>query len=221
MSKPVDVRTSELIYSFAAMFVLGLLAGWGLFSNGGWLQGFLTSDDAPEWVQAIGSVGAIVAAIVVWARQAEQTRQTQRQSLMPKLVISGLRNPFDKPNIAIILENKGLGPAIFSGVRLRLDDHFVNGSTKVILESIAAQFHEIATDEEPLFWFHGPLLNDWISSGDRITLVSLTFDSEQIALKILGHSNRNAQKVFDRLQIEIDYRSVFGEEFVAKSSFNV
>ena len=74
-----------------ALFSAGLVVGWLLLPMPLWTCGAYASDAAPAWVQAVGSVAAIVAAIYIAERQRRHERRDEFDAMTKRLSVAKRR----------------------------------------------------------------------------------------------------------------------------------
>ena len=181
-----------------------------------WLS--LSSEAQAAWVQAVGSVAAIFVAIgVAWwqARQARKQQRTQwlqeqehrKIAVRPHLTIEEFTQRGD-PQLQIFLRNTGVGPAIISKFVVK-----IGGRPLYFERATFWQQFVRALGLPPGVNSGGTVLADGQaipSASERTLLRYRPADLRQVDNKVLIDA-------LVRVDYEIEYKSIYGEEFHFRS----
>ena len=154
-----------------------------------------------EAIIALSALG-----LATW--QGMEQRRHNRLSVKPHLVFErAVTN--HSPQVQINLENSGTGPAIIKNFLIYLDDNIVDLSFNTTWTKIAEELYIKG------MWGGGKiyLKGDAIQAGAREKIFEIK-TSEQG--KDDGHSSDRIHKELDRLDIVVEYESVYGEKFIEK-----
>lgn len=148
--------------------------------------------------------------VSIW--QGIETREHYRKTLMPHLVIgsthTSTRGSIDggkRPEISV--RNSGVGPAFISDVKVFVDDRLMNDSDERNGWDRAAAVLDLYEDWVRFGYFYE---NDVLQADGRKKLF-YTLPSQKEHEELIAFSEN-----FDRIKIEIQYKSVYGQSFVAK-----
>lgn len=179
-----------------------------------------------DWVQGLGSVGAIVAAIVVWRsqsrttrklwkKQARLTRKAQRESLRPHLSLIARTQSVneDLPHIELSLDNNGLGPAIVKSIHVFHNDALVQGSWEEISRQVLLEVRRDIAAERTTNDSCPDFIDDWIPSGKSFRIFQWTFHPVRPNIEVFGNENSELRAAIALVRVDIQYESTFGEEF--------
>ena len=154
-----------------------------------------------ETIIAVASIIIAVVALVVAVWQGVITRRHNRLSVTPYLVVACMVKS-RKPQIELSLANRGLGPALIRKIRVKIDGEYVSNNVDLWLE-------HLKTLDIP--WEYSQV--DFPHEGSFIAA-----DSKQSLLVVeINNDNFNSLELYkqlkERFQIEIDYESIYGEEY--------
>ena len=149
-----------------------------------------------QTITAICAGVIALAAIGLTAWQACVTRKHNRLSVRPHLCF--YRNI--APGIQIVLKNSGIGPAFITDYKLFIDDQpIVESNVRTYHNSVAEKLEIPEGNLQILL----PDCKGAIASNKELVLLSTDITVERPVLL----------KKADRLSIEVDYESVYGENF--------
>lgn len=166
------------------------------------------------WVQAVGSIVAIFAAIIVAWWQAHQNRKQQRAqweheeahrriAIRPYLSIEEITQR-EAPLMSLVLRNTGVGPAIIEHFELQIDGSVVYYGAAYFWQHVFERLNLPARTNSG-----GTVLADGqsIMAGQERTLMRYQpAVADEASTKLL-------LEAFARVEIKIKYRSLYGEEF--------
>ena len=155
----------------------------------------------PSTITSIASAVIALAALFVAVSEARATRRHNRLSVIPPLTV-GCHNSIQKPQFLAEIENTGTGPAIVRDFRVFLDDEHH--------ESFEAEAWLAIVDllELPKEGIVAGLRIDkgeFIPPSKRMILLRYECDEEL--------TNKQIRQAFQRIRLEIDYQSVYGDHF--------
>ncbi len=180
--------------------------------------------DVATWVQAIGSIGAILVAIWVWKRQAELSRQTTKESLQPCLSCIRTVDRQRKPHAQIVLRNVGLGPAIIKSIDVSVNGVVMTQGQFTMIDvkrALKLASDTPATDTRTE-WdkVHAggtlPEMGDWLPAGKEYELFCVTvIDTARGDVLFKDHNERLVREL-DQVKFRITFDSVFGDRETIK-----
>lgn len=150
-----------------------------------------------DTITAICSIIIAGLALIITLWQGYVTRKHNRLSVTPRLCFSQTIVPEEKSKK---VTNKGIGPAIIKKVRIYLDGKQIEYRD---LRALWVLNHnlKLSKDQRPLVRGFGK--EEMISAGEEIIIFSIkTSDSIEKALK-----------EFNRIDMAIDYKSIYGDFF--------
>lgn len=152
-----------------------------------------------------GTVIALgVAITTIW--QGFLTRKHYKLTVRPMLRIDW--GFVLEKKIKIVLKNTGVGPAIISSVNFVIDDKPITQQSKQLADTVMHNLGQFATR----YKFYELHPNESFYSGEERAIIESEqkFKNERELKKII--------KEFDRLLIEVRYKSIYEESFKIKSS---
>lgn len=181
----------------------------------GWCS--LTSEAQAAWVQAVGTLIALLIAVCVpWAAH-KAALKAQRQALRPRLSFHTQVRPGES-EVAVDLISHGLGPAIITDFRAELDGRRVNLEPSRALLDIGSALKLAFRATRSTSVRAGA----WMASGERHEIFALVDAGDAMSF-YYSPGNRDLETELSRLVFTVEYESVFGEKFgpiTTKGSFN-
>ncbi|MET0013052.1 MAG: hypothetical protein ABW088_05310 [Sedimenticola sp.] len=143
--------------------------------------------------------------IAVW--QGYVIRAHNKISVRPHIIVEPIVQ-WNEPQVQILLENVGIGPAMIKSYKVLLDGEEVDLSVKTALTNMIS-----ALDIPEISYGGGKVLsnNDAIRQGKTETALSITTKEEYDD----KFDNSGAHKELERVQILIEYESLYGKSFSA------
>jgi hypothetical protein len=153
---------------------------------------------------ALASAAIALMALVATIWEGVETRRHNRLSVAPRLDFYSVRSTApDHPENYVALENKGLGPAIIKGFRMTIDDMRYKGlgsrNMAILVKRLGLYTRGIA--------FSSPELNDTFKPGESAKLLQV--DPRKATPELLRRFNQACE----RIKLEVEYESVYGEHF--------
>jgi hypothetical protein len=176
----------------------------------GWCA--LSLAEQAAWVQAIGSIGAIIVAVLVARMSSNETRRLIVAQARPHLHIEMDRLRAE-PQFRVRLTNEGLGSAVINSIRILVDGQRMWGigiePFRHTLERLCANgFGEPGTIE-------APRVGEWISPGKELQMLSISL-SEKLRDLVSRDPVGMLRPAAMRLRIIISYSDIFGNQFVVE-----
>ena len=155
-------------------------------------------------VEALIALSAL--GLAIW--QGMTQRQHNRLSVKPHLVFERVVNN-NSPQLQIFLTNTGVGPAIIKHFFVSLDGVTVDFPMEKIWLKIAENLNISG------IWGGGKSFQpgDAIEAGGKNRIFALKTTNDEMDPSFISEV---AYKELDRIQIEVEYESVYGVEFVEK-----
>lgn len=162
-----------------------------------------------EAVTAVAATVTAIAAVVIAAWDNVQTREHNRLSVSPRLTIDLSRSTTPVgTRFAFIVRNDGIGPAIVTDMEIRFDagDETIEPSEWApVIRRLEEAGHVVNQ-----FWE--------FARGDAIA-VDRTFTLLGIVEQAEGDSPAPLDETVRRLEIAIDYESVYGDSLRAEYEY--
>lgn len=154
-------------------------------------------------VTGVASTFIAVCALVFSIYQGIQARRHNRLSVKPHLTTWTTSTP-EEGRYVVELINNGLGPALIEGFTLTVDGSPVSGKqTDVFENALGIIFHGMNYRSFQSYLAQGYCM----AAKERCTLVDVQFQGPSFPLPLI------VGVAFDRADIDIAYKSFYGETF--------
>lgn len=163
--------------------------------------------------QIVIALGALIASsIAVWIareghnlalKESEEDRNNRRLSVRPHLVFH-----IDHSNHRILLQNKGVGPAVIEKVMVFLGGEQIEGDAETPWRSLL-QFYDLPM--ETLIEVFGK--DDAISPGEEYVLLHIRYPEEADSPDMQNRRYDKFKRFLKEVNIRVEYRSIQDEVF--------
>lgn len=184
----------------------------------------MSSQEIASWVEALGTVLAVCAAIWISSAESRRALKQERTSRKPKLQMALIAaTDWKKQTLSFV--NKGLGPAEIRSVHIFVEGNYVRrpvdpyamkDAVNLAIE-VAVAARGLDRFETPLgfgFQWGTPAFAQWVSPGEEFCIAGFHADPASV------FSDEEYRKIDVRLRmigIWVSYASVDGDIFVAKT----